>query len=1171
MRRDVKKSELSKIRIKWGDIPRLSDPENPAKTKDISIGYNDILIAREQPSYISKKTGKLITPYIYGKVFIGDFLEWYKISMKHQDNFAEYTTNNRSGNHLCWNEVIVGWGHILEDFDNDIPESIELFEKQFPCVNGRHNSFYEALHQLHIDAFEDMGMLQQAEILRKSHIEWYVHSEVAELSELNRMSKGSPFAITDGSRDGKKSFHITLPFVPVMTQKLPKEQGSEFRIDPITGKGRWYDYCITQDRTVLLYFMRQYYTTINKLARQRWEWVKLMKGQNLLDMSLLNRNHQLKFPGHYKYKHLGKKECCQRIVSDNNIAHFISTISYMMAPEELYIPISEEEIKIYIEEQTSNKMQLEDVNEEDMENIWRIILDEVPGIEEKYSGLEAFHDSNNVVFRLIPIGTPICPVCKHEHDANNPHIVKTEHGHLFTCWQWYRSHKDDIDADSKGPFRIGQWVVNEESISLWNKKLLEDAKQRYKALYHRAGDLEIKYLDESEIDSLSDSGDVYVCSAMGTGKTKGLYEQLQCYNYSYLMISTRVVQAYKYGSVLPNAIVYKELDDKESWNNAQRLIVQLESLHKARLPKYKIVVLDEIETILRLLISPTNEPNEMQTLNKIVQYITSADRIFVMDAFLKKETVEWIMKYREDKQSIIYVNKFQQVHGREDEEGKRQPNPKYLRVYSNYNKWQMTILNDTRKKVITVQSKDEANKLANTLKSRGQKTLLLTAETDSTTKFMDPHDPENGWQTYHNIVYTSTLANSISFEKEWFEVQYVFSVTGSNGPEDLVQMMGRVRIIKDNVVHAYFKPKIPTKLQQIKQGSAVTGEQIGKIGKYQALTISGIRKRMDNSYNAFQNSSYKPLLAQMWHITDESTKEMFIRVYVDEGLGQRFLKHITLDILSETMGWTICTEDEKIKQKIEMKPAIMDQADYKRYCRIVKDDWEEDPDERSISSAGQSWIYHNIWCKNGKQYIQYLFDMKRGFSIRSGRKDTSISIGLNNNIQNIFKLGGQNFAECVKERQIVTLRFSGKSESIHSILLRLAATYKLTPPGKRGENNTWSWLGSFIRHQLLLSVVSDNENGTYIYTIDMRDWIWYHFTDPAEYILNNLYRRKDGSEFLSCKPKDILVKFFDLDPEAEPLNNLMGIYAYSDYIDKNSIYNVIPEQQGWVTDIFNIH
>lgn len=570
--------------------------------------------------------------------------------------------------------------------------------------------------------------------------------------------------------------------------------------------------------------------------------------------------------------------------------------------------------------------------------------------------------------------------------------------------------------------------------------------------------------------------DIYLIGAMGTGKTNAIYYHIENCE-SYLVISNKCIQAKKYKDMFTNSTLYKETDN---WTKSNKLIVELESLRYVSKYDYDVLLIDEVESIWRLLISKTLTGKELETLSTFLLLLHRCKRIIVMDAFLKEDTVKFLIEKRKNIPYHIIINEFKQV----ERSGER-----ICRMYNKKSEWIGDLINDKRRKVIPCLSKKMADDIYQTLENIGQKTLLITKDTPNSIKYMNPDD---NWSSYHNIVYTPSLSNSISFTKEHFDVLYVYGNNGSCGPEDLIQMMGRVRDIKDKYINVYIESKYTKiKIDSDICNKMISFKRLGKCNTFSPVSKEIVYKYMETGRDVFNKYSDVPFLASQWMTTDESIKDLYARLYVDRTLGQLCFKSIFIHILENQMGYKIEKKYNGLNTgSLDKKGTVINRIDKQVYNSYV------------LQSYPLYEKTYTLWTKGKHDEIKKIANMARG-----------IDINMKNDVFKLFELGGTriNTISDLKSTEVILRYTTRDRDKLEPICKRLAMYYGITV-----DRAFWKWIGKLFGDKLLINGsqlpdVSKNSVTTYQYKLHIADWLyWFIKIDPPSSLnteINTIYNK----------------------------------------------------------------
>lgn len=125
---------------------------------------------------------------------------------------------------------------------------------------------------------------------------------------------------------------------------------------------------------------------------------------------------------------------------------------------------------------------------------------------------------------------------------------------------------------------------------------------------------------------------------MGRGKSTQIKRLIPNYT-SCLIITPRRSYATYTAADLAEFGFRNYLDDRSNITN-DRVICSPESIHRVKLPRYDIVILDESETILTSITSKTmRENSSSRGLAQIQSYLRHAKKVVLADAFVSKRTL----------------------------------------------------------------------------------------------------------------------------------------------------------------------------------------------------------------------------------------------------------------------------------------------------------------------------------------------------------------------------------------------------------------------------------------------------------------------------------------------------------------------------------------------------
>lgn len=334
-----------------------------------------------------------------------------------------------------------------------------------------------------------------------------------------------------------------------------------------------------------------------------------------------------------------------------------------------------------------------------------------------------------------------------------------------------------------------------------------------------------------------DSKLVMIKSGMGTGKTQSISkilsdEYIKNPNTSILGISTRRTSAGFLANHFGCFCYFNEDVNKRNLYQYTKLIISMESLHKIHAPdrpdvffKYDIIILDEIESILSVILSETirDKRKNFKVLKKL---LGTTKKIFAMDALLNKKTLNYFKNI-----SLLAPSKFTFLHNQMNQD------PSTYLIYQQSQfllwKWKMknllllenkkiVVISDSKKILFWV--KDYLNKECKELNKGkclddiGKKTIFITGSSRKETK--ETSIETNAWEIFDLIMYTPVITVGNSFSppnpennKDCLFAAFKGIVTASVA----LQMCGRFRVMKmaeKHVIFFQFDEKLPTLLKK---------------------------------------------------------------------------------------------------------------------------------------------------------------------------------------------------------------------------------------------------------------------------------------------------------------------------------------------------------------------
>jgi hypothetical protein len=302
-------------------------------------------------------------------------------------------------------------------------------------------------------------------------------------------------------------------------------------------------------------------------------------------------------------------------------------------------------------------------------------------------------------------------------------------------------------------------------------------------------------------------------SCMGSGKTTvldsilgrlggGVTALVVTYRQSLALELKRKLAAHgfvSYGDVTPR----DSLSDRVRY---PRVICQVESLHwlsgVRTVPRFDLVVVDEVESLLRHFTSPT-VPCPAETMERFMSMLRCARRgIITMDATWGDAT--WTLLRDAGISNTLIVNDHPPVA------------PRTFAFTNDDAAWTDHIMDDLSaglNVVVVSLSSERAMALhANAVAALGaDRVLLHTSKSSDATKALLAN-VDALWVRYQMVIYSPTIAAGVDFSAPHFKRMYVYVCAMSALPATALQMAFRVRKLHDACVQCLCSPNLRASL-----------------------------------------------------------------------------------------------------------------------------------------------------------------------------------------------------------------------------------------------------------------------------------------------------------------------------------------------------------------------
>lgn len=227
-----------------------------------------------------------------------------------------------------------------------------------------------------------------------------------------------------------------------------------------------------------------------------------------------------------------------------------------------------------------------------------------------------------------------------------------------------------------------------------------------------------------------------------------------------------------------------------------KLIVCLNSLHYVRDMNYRVLVIDEPETLFDKFLGPFMEQGPKMLKSKIweimVRLFRSADKVLLLDAFITKKTIDFIRSVEGAGFRDFAI--FERI---------RESQTRQVTIVKNYMEMEFDIiakLRDGLKVFIFYPFKRETNNnpsmetfFLKIQQTSGKPGIYYNADVDDEIK-VGLQDVNKSWEKPKFIVSNNILTCGVNYDVEDFDFCYIY-VASHNTPRDIIQVSYRARYL----------------------------------------------------------------------------------------------------------------------------------------------------------------------------------------------------------------------------------------------------------------------------------------------------------------------------------------------------------------------------------------
>lgn len=287
---------------------------------------------------------------------------------------------------------------------------------------------------------------------------------------------------------------------------------------------------------------------------------------------------------------------------------------------------------------------------------------------------------------------------------------------------------------------------------------------------------------------------IHIKSHLGTGKTTIMKNYIdKNTDKKILYFAPRIAFANDIHSALKTHgfEIYTDIKKKKEDFNYEKIIIQVESLHRVKGKIYDMIVVDEIESVLKQLTSKSTNKRMTETYQVFNDLIQNTKTIVSLDAFLSQHSINMIrdIKNKPTKTDII-VNEFQPYQRKAYE-------LKDLECLIENAKKQL----DKNEKIVFVSlSKTDGDDIYNKLMNHNEN-LNIKYYYGSMDQYKKKFDNvEKDWGDLDVLLYTPIITCGVNFDPDipHFHSLYIWGIPNSCVVRDVFQASLRVRKLINN-------------------------------------------------------------------------------------------------------------------------------------------------------------------------------------------------------------------------------------------------------------------------------------------------------------------------------------------------------------------------------------
>lgn len=466
------------------------------------------------------------------------------------------------------------------------------------------------------------------------------------------------------------------------------------------------------------------------------------------------------------------------------------------------------------------------------------------GVAEKNGSVFWQQIGNIFIYRRVR--SSHCDLCGRSHDHDNTLLIFLLNGGLVKASCRRELDKSTIsfparfidvgriDADDEMQF-ITQYKAPNMDVKIMNT-FANCQKQLY---------------DSAEMQEFALGRTMFIRANMKMGKTNKLKNLINTHfsdpNANIVFISFRQTFSSNIKQRFPDMTLYSDVSGPLVQH---KKIVQVESLH--RIPVFTgtdvpdLLILDESESIIEQFSSGLlkNFNGSFAVFNWLMRY---SKYVICMDALMGERTYNVVSKFRGPEKCIFHYNMY-----------KNATEDRYeLLTKQCFIAKMLQDLGDGKRICCPVSSLTFAKALYAIIQTRfpSKTAYIYSSETMQSVKKAHFSDINKKWVEYDVLIYTPTISAGLSFECDHFDAIYAYFTHFSCPVETCIQMLGRVRNVKDhqyNICIEYAYNNMPTERADILKKFSLNREMLSNKLAAEHLTFeyaeNGTLQYRDDAY-----------------------------------------------------------------------------------------------------------------------------------------------------------------------------------------------------------------------------------------------------------------------------------------------------------------------------------